>query len=124
MHSGRERSFDPALSDPTPNILLDENDFAYLIDFGIARAADETRLTKSGNMIGTFAYIAPERLGTRAGEDARADIPESGSVARGCQGCQPTQHAPTPVSLCHARLFSLLPPRSPRLAGRILHGIC
>jgi len=56
------------------NILLDDDDFAYLIDFGIARAADETRLTKSGNTIGTFAYIAPERLGTRAEEDARADI--------------------------------------------------
>src|SRR5271169_4019005 len=33
------------------NILLDENDFAYLIDFGIARAADETRMTKSGYAI-------------------------------------------------------------------------
>jgi serine/threonine protein kinase len=31
-------------------------------------------LTKSGNAIGTFQYIAPERLGTRAEEDARADI--------------------------------------------------
>ena len=31
------------------NILLDEDDFAYLIDFGIARAADETRMTKSGS---------------------------------------------------------------------------
>ena len=56
------------------NILLDDDDFAYLIDFGIARAADETRMTKSGNTIGTFAYIAPERLDSRAEEDARADI--------------------------------------------------
>ncbi len=56
------------------NILLDRDDFAYLIDFGIARAADETRMTKSGNMIGTFAYIAPERLDPDTEEDARADI--------------------------------------------------
>jgi predicted ATPase len=56
------------------NILLDKNDFAYLIDFGIARAADDTRLTKTGNTIGTFAYVAPERLGQQGSEDARADI--------------------------------------------------
>src|ERR1700739_4606692 len=56
------------------NILLGRNDFAYLIDFGIARAADETRMTKSGHMIGTFAYIAPERLDPDTEEDARADI--------------------------------------------------
>ena len=56
------------------NILLDGDDFAYLIDFGIARVADETRLTKTGNTIGTFAYIAPERLNPRTEEDARADI--------------------------------------------------
>src|ERR1700752_4980892 len=55
------------------NILLDEDDFAYLIDFGIARAAADTRLTSTGNMIGTFHYMAPERLGTRE-EDAGADI--------------------------------------------------
>jgi serine/threonine protein kinase len=56
------------------NILLDRDDFAYLIDFGIARTADETRLTKSGNTIGTFAYIAPERLDGSGEEDARVDI--------------------------------------------------
>jgi serine/threonine kinase PknH len=56
------------------NVLLDDDDFAYLIDFGIARTLDETRMTKSGNTIGTFAYIAPERLDPRAHEDARADI--------------------------------------------------
>jgi serine/threonine protein kinase len=56
------------------NILLDGDDFAYLIDFGIARTMDETRMTKSGNTIGTFHYIAPERLDTRTEDDARADI--------------------------------------------------
>src|ERR1700756_2366836 len=56
------------------NILLDDDDFAYLIDFGIARLADETRLTKAGNTIGTFAYIAPVRLDPHKEEDARADV--------------------------------------------------
>ena len=31
------------------NILLADNDFAYLIDFGIARAADDTALTSEGS---------------------------------------------------------------------------
>ncbi|HEX4395580.1 MAG TPA: sensor domain-containing protein [Mycobacterium sp.] len=56
------------------NVLIDADDFAYLIDFGIALTADETRMTKSGNMLGTFAYIAPERLDPKADEDARVDI--------------------------------------------------
>ena len=56
------------------NILLDDDDFAYLIDFGIARAADETRMTKSGNTIGTFAIHRTRAAGQPRTEDARADI--------------------------------------------------
>ena len=55
------------------NILLDEDDFAYLIDFGIARGADQTRMTGTDSIIGSWPYMSPERL--RAGQvDARADI--------------------------------------------------
>jgi serine/threonine protein kinase, bacterial len=93
------------------NILLDRNDFAYLIDFGIARAADETRLTKSGNMIGTFAYIAPERLGTRAGEDARADIYSLACVLYECLTGHPPFNEDTTAGLLAAHLNT--PPPQP-----------
>jgi serine/threonine protein kinase len=55
------------------NILLDEDDFAYLIDFGIARGADQTSLTSAGNVIGSWHYMAPERMEAHEA-DARADI--------------------------------------------------
>src|SRR6201993_1354682 len=95
------------------NILLDENDFAYLIDFGIARAADETRLTKSGNTIGTFTYIAPERLGSGAEEDARADIYSLACVLYECLTGHPPFDEATIAQLVAAHLHT--PPPQPSI---------
>jgi serine/threonine kinase PknH len=55
------------------NALVTGRDFAYLIDFGIARDAAATQLTGTGMIVGTFAYMAPERF-TAGVADARSDV--------------------------------------------------
>jgi len=46
------------------NILVSRDDFAYLIDFGIARGTGDTALTSANTTIGTWSYMAPERFNT------------------------------------------------------------
>lgn len=45
------------------NVLLTGNDFAYLVDFGIAHGGGEASVTMTGVLIGSSAYMAPERFG-------------------------------------------------------------
>ena len=50
------------------NVLIDEQrDIVKLADLGIATAAEQTRITHSGSVLGTAAYMAPERLDGGAG---------------------------------------------------------
>jgi eukaryotic-like serine/threonine-protein kinase len=65
------------------NLLLGENGTVKIADFGIARAAETTRLTQMGSVLGTAAYLAPEQA---LGEEvtAAADIYSLGCVLYEC----------------------------------------
>jgi beta-N-acetylhexosaminidase len=55
------------------NALMTAQGFVYLIDFGIAHGSTATKLSSTGTIVGTFAYMAPERFSAGAA-DARSDI--------------------------------------------------
>jgi hypothetical protein len=42
------------------NVLVDEGDQAYLADFGLTRAAEDTTVATSRPVLGSVAYVAPE----------------------------------------------------------------
>jgi serine/threonine protein kinase, bacterial len=55
------------------NILISGDDFAYLVDFGIASATSDEKLTQIGTTVGTVKYMAPERF-SESEVGYRADI--------------------------------------------------
>jgi serine/threonine protein kinase len=72
------------------NILLAEDDFACLVDFGLANAASDAKLTSTGFTVGTFAYMAPERLSAGGEIDRRVDVYALACVLYEClTGSQP-----------------------------------
>ena len=53
------------------NILVEEEGFAVITDFGIAKAAESESLTRSGTTVGTPSYLSPEACaGDRVGPAA------------------------------------------------------
>lgn len=50
------------------NVLLTRDDFAYVVDFGIAQGGGDASVTSTGLVVGSSAYMAPERFsGERGG---------------------------------------------------------
>ena len=61
------------------NILLTEDGVAKIVDFGLAKLADTTLVTRTGTTMGTAAYMSPEQ-GLGQATDHRTDLWSLGVV--------------------------------------------
>ncbi|WP_283133744.1 Stk1 family PASTA domain-containing Ser/Thr kinase [Rhizohabitans arisaemae] len=59
------------------NVLLTGDGRIKVVDFGLSRAIAASNQTKTGLMIGTIAYMAPEQM-TQGASDARTDVYAAG----------------------------------------------
>jgi len=90
------------------NLLVDRSGIVKITDFGIAYALGSAPLTRTGNLIGTPAYLAPERInGQAAGPPS--DLYSLGMVAYEClTGSLPFTGTAVEIALAHQR--QTLPP--------------
>ena len=55
------------------NVMITADGLVKIVDFGIAKLVDRTGLTRTGTILGTVAYMAPEQI-SGTGTDHRVDL--------------------------------------------------
>ena len=92
------------------NVLLTAENFAYLVDFGIAHLGGDTGLTSAGAAIGSCAYMAPERFSGQRPAPA-ADVYSLACLLYECLTGQPPFPTGDLTALMSAHMMSP-PPRA------------
>jgi serine/threonine protein kinase len=80
------------------NIMVNNNGTVKVTDFGIAYVSQETKLTKSGSIIGTPEYLSPEQCEAKT-IDNRSDIYSLGVTFYELLSGKTPYKADTPVSM-------------------------
>jgi serine/threonine protein kinase len=85
------------------NIMINPEGKVYIMDFGIAKSVESDELTRTGDSVGTPAYMAPEQI---AGEkvDSRADLYSLGVIIYQMFTGQRVFEADTPYTLALKQL--------------------
>jgi serine/threonine-protein kinase len=82
------------------NVLLRDDGVAKLVDLGIATAVDQTRLTRSGTVLGSAGYMAPEQLeGRQVGPPA--DVYALATVCFEALAGRRARPGRTPMEIAH-----------------------
>ncbi len=98
------------------NVLLGTGGTIKVTDFGLARAASGASYTRTGMIIGTAAYLAPEQV-TRSDSDARTDVYAAGVMLyEMLTGVQP-HTGETPLAVAHKHVSDAVPAPSSMVPG-------
>jgi len=102
------------------NVMLNRRggdaDVVKVLDFGLVRAVDETKITvQSGTMAGTPLYMSPEAIQSPDRVDARSDIYSIGALGYFLLTGQPVFAATTLLEVCHDHVHTTPIPPSKRL---------
>jgi tetratricopeptide (TPR) repeat protein len=92
------------------NLLLDLHGTVWVADFGLAKLADQADLTHTGDVVGTWRYMAPERL--RGESDPRSDVYSLGLTIYELLALRPAFDGATREELIRQVSFGV--PLSPR----------
>jgi serine/threonine-protein kinase len=111
------------------NILLGDGGVTKLVDLGIATAADHTRITRTGIVLGTASYMAPEQLEGRAAGPA-ADVYALATVCFEALAGERARPGRSPLEIAHAvasepppDLRERWPDAPPAAADLLAHGM-
>ena len=91
------------------NILVDDRrDHAYLADFGVTKARSRPNLTKTGQMVGTLDYMAPEQIRGQTATE-QTDVYALGCVLYECFTGTVPFYRETDAAVLYAHLSEPLP---------------
>jgi tetratricopeptide (TPR) repeat protein len=107
------------------NVLIREDGVTKLADLGIATASDGTRITRSGTVLGTAAYMAPEQLDGR-GAGPPADVYALAAISFEALSGKRPREGRTPMEIAHRIATEGAPdlleawPNAPKAAAKVL----
>ncbi|MGC2125723.1 MAG: serine/threonine-protein kinase, partial [Xanthobacteraceae bacterium] len=111
------------------NLMIAENGVLKIMDFGIARMRGSQRLTRSGSIVGTLAYMAPEQLRGEEGDET-CDLYSLAIVLYEMLSGTPPFSATSEYELMQAqinkrpdRLIPRVPGLEPRVEGALLKAL-
>jgi predicted Ser/Thr protein kinase len=99
------------------NVMVTDDGTVKVLDFGVARMLDATTITQAASVLGTAAYMAPERAMGEPG-DARADIYSLGCLLYAMLTGRPPFDAELAAALLHQQVNA-----QPRPPGELRAGI-